>query len=199
MIDKIIGAFTFKTGVYKEVEEDASFTPSAWLIVAAAALLSNLGSSAGSVHTIGARWVISALSGTVVTVASFALGAFVMNWAGRTFFNADVTYDELIRTIGLASVWNAVGFLGIIALAAPGLTCITGPITFLAAIAGLAAWFFAAKEALDLDWPQTIGAVIIGWVTMMIVAALVSGVILSLLGLTAAGMRSIFSTVSGSL
>jgi hypothetical protein len=199
MIDKIIGAFTFKTGVYKEVEEDTSFTPNAWLIVAAAALLSNLGSSAGSVHAIGARWIVGALSGTVVTVASFALGAFVMNWAGRTFFNADVTYDELIRTIGLASVWNAVGFLGIIALAAPGLTCITGPITFLAAIAGLAAWFFAAKEALDLDWPQTIGAVIIGWVTMMIVAALVSGVILGLLGLTAAGMRSIFSTVGGSL
>lgn len=199
MIDRIIGALTFRTGVYKEVEDDTTFTPSAWMIVAAAALLSNLGSSAGSIHTIGARWIISALSGTLVTVASFALAAFVMNWAGKTFFNADVSYDELIRTIGLASVWNAVGFLGIIALAAPGLACITGPVTFLAAIAGLAAWFFAAKEALDLDWPQTIGAVIIGWVTMMLVAALVSGIILGLLGVTAAGINSIFSNVSGSL
>jgi hypothetical protein len=44
------------------------------------------------------------------------------------------------------------------------LTCISGPITFLAGIAGLVAWFIAAKEALDLEWPQTIGTVIIGWV-----------------------------------
>jgi len=198
MIERIIRAFKFETGVYKEVEEDISFTSTAWMIVAGVSLLSNLGTNAASVHAIGGRWILSALMGTLVSVASFALGAIVMNWAGKTFFNADVTFDELVRTIGLAYVWNAVGFLGIIALAAPGLTCVTGPVTFLAAVAGLAAWFFAAKEALDLEWPQTIGTVIIGWVVMMVVSAVVIG-ILGLLGLAGAGINSVFDSVGNSL
>ncbi len=190
MIDRIIGAFTFKTGVYKEVEDDATFTSTAWMIVVVVALLSSLGTNAATVHTVGGRWIASALVGTMVSVGSFALGAFVMSWAGKTFFNAEVTFEEMVRTIGLAYVWNAVSFLGIIALAAPGLTCVTGPLTFLAAIAGLAAWFFAAKEALDLEWPQTIGTVIIGWVVMMVASAVVLAV-LSLVGLAGAGIYSI--------
>ena len=199
MIDRIIRAFKFDTGVYKEVESDASFTSSAWLIVAVVSFLSNLGSNAQAVHTIGGRWIFSALLSTVTSVIAFALGAMLMNWVGKTFFHADVTFDELVRTIGLAHVWNVVAFLGVIALGAPGLKCVTGPVMFLAGIAGLASWFFAAKEALDLEWPQVIGVVIIGWVVMTLLAALASGVILSLLGLAAAGVRSIFSTVGGSI
>ncbi len=191
MMERIIGAFTFKQGVYKEVEEDASFTPTAWMIVAAASLLSSLGSSAAAAHSVGGRWILGAIGGTIASVAGFALGAFIMSWAGKTFFEADVTFEEVVRTIGLASVWNAVGFLGIIALAAPGLACITGPITFAAGIAGLVAWFMAAKEALDLEWPQTIGTVVIGWVAMLIVT-IVFSMILGVLGLGVAGVGALF-------
>lgn len=191
MMDKIIGAFSFKQGVYKEVEDDVSFTSTAWMIVAVAAFLSNLGSNAVSTHTVGGRWIIGALVGAVFSVGGFALGCFVVSWTGKTFFEADVTFEEMVRTLGLAYVWNAIGFLGIIALAAPGLACITGPITFLASLAGLVAWFVAAKEALDLEWPQTIGTVIIGWVVMAVVTAL-AGVILGLLGLAGAGVGALF-------
>lgn len=193
MMDRIIGAFTFKQGVYKEVEEDASFTPTAWMIVAGAALLSNLGSSAAAAHSVGGRWILGAIGGTIASVAGFALGAFVISWAGKTFFEADVTFEEVVRTIGLASVWNAVGFLGIVALAARGLACITGPITFAAGIAGLVAWFMAAKEALDLEWPQTIGTVVIGWVAMLVVVIALSAVF-GLLGLGVAGVGSLISS-----
>ncbi len=199
MIDRIIRALKFETGVYKEVESDTSFTSTAWMLVAVVSFLSNLGSNAQTVHTIGGRWVFGALIGTVTSVAAFALGALLMNWVGRTFFKADVTFDELVRTLGLAHVWTAVEFLGVIALGAPGLKCVTGPITFLAGIAGLASWFFAAREALDLEWPQVIGVVIIGWVVMTLLAALASALVLSLLGLTAAGIHSLFSTVSGTI
>jgi hypothetical protein len=136
---------------------------------------------------------------TVTKVIAFALGALLMYWVGKTFFHADVTFDELVRTLGLAYVWNVVSFLGLIALGAPGLTCITGPVTFLAAIAGLVSWFFAAKEALDLDWPQVIGVVIIGWVVMVVMAALIASLILGLLGLAGAGVMSLFHTVGNSI
>lgn len=191
MIDKIVGAFTFKAGIYKEVEEDASFTTTAWVIVAVSALLNNLGTSAASVHSIGGRWIVAALTGAIFAVIGFGLGAFVISWAGKTFFNADVTFEEVVRTIGLAYMWNAIGFLGIVALAAPGLTCASGPITFLAGLAGLVAWFIAAKEALDLEWPQTIGTVIIGWVVTLLVTAVASA-ILGLLGLAGAGLGAMF-------
>jgi len=193
MIDRIIGAFTFKTSVYKEVEDDASFTTTAWMIVAVVAFLSQLGTSAAAASTIGGRWIFAALGGTVFAILGFALGAFVISWAGKTFFNADVTFEEVVRTIGLAYVWNVVAFLGIIALAAPGLTCVTGPITFLASLAGLVAWFVAAKEALDLEWPQTIGTVLIGWVVSLIVT-LIAGAILGLFGLAGAGVGALFNS-----
>lgn len=44
------------------------------------------------------------------------------------------------------------------------------PLLVAAGIAALVSWFFAAKEALDLEWPQTIGTVLIGWVATMIVS-----------------------------
>jgi hypothetical protein len=198
MIDRIMGAFTFKSGVYKEVEDDAAFTPTAWMIVAVVSLLSQLGTRAAEVHTIGVRWILGAIGGTIFAVIGFGLGAFVISWAGKTFFNADVTFDEVVRTLGLAYVWNAIGFLGIAVIALPALTCVTGPITFLAAIAALVAWFVAAKEALDLDWPQTIGTVLIGWVVSMIVTG-IAGMILALFGLAGAGINSLFNSVSGSI
>jgi hypothetical protein len=186
MMDRIIAAFSFKSEVYKEVEEDTSFTSSAWMIVAVVAFLSALGSNAAAASGIGARWIFGAVFAALFAVGGFALGCFVISWAGKTFFNADVTFDELVRTLGLAYVWNVVNFLNIITLAGSGLRWISRPITFLAGLAGLVAWFIAAKEALDLEWPQTIGTVIIGWVVMAVVGA-VTTAILALVGLAGAG------------
>ena len=191
MFEKIIGAFTFRQGVYKEVEDDASFTQTAWIIVAIVAFLNKLGSYAASSRVIGGKWFFGAIGGTVFAVAGFGLGAFVISWVGNKFFEADVSFEEVVRTLGLAYVWNVIGFLGIIGLAGPALTCITGPISFLAGIAGLVSWFIAAKEALDLEWPQTIGTVIIGWVISFIVT-LIAGAILSLFGLAGAGIGAMF-------
>lgn len=191
MMDRIIGAFTFRKEVYKEVENDTSFTPTAWMIVAVVALLSSLGSGAIAAKAIGARWLFGAVGGAIFAIAGFALGAFVISWAGKTFFNTDTSFEEMVRVLGLAYVWNAVGFLGILALLGPALTCVSGPITFLAGIAGLVAWFIAAKEALDLEWPQTIGTVIIGWVVSLVVT-MIAGLILGIFGLAGAGIGAAF-------
>ncbi len=187
MMDRIMKVFTFKQEVYKEVEDDASFTQTAWMIVAVVAFLSNLGANAALVHVEGASWVLSTIGGTIFAVVGFGAGAFIISWAGKKFFNADVTFEEMVRTLGLAYVWNIIGFLGIIGLVGPGLACVTGPIGFLAGIAGLAAWFLAAKEALDLEWPQTIGTVVIGWVASLIIS-MVAAAILGIFGIAGAGI-----------
>lgn len=182
LTERIIGAFTFRSGVYKEVEKDTSFTQTAWLLVAVVAFLSQLGSSASD--NLGS-WVIGAVVGTIFAIIGFAVGAFVINWVGRTVFNADVTFDELVRTLGLAYVWNIVGVIGVLGVLSEALTCLLLPVTFIAWILGLISWFVAAKEALDLEWVQTIATVILGWIALFVVT-LIAGVVLGLMGLTVA-------------
>jgi len=192
MMDRIMKVFTFKQEVYKEVEDDASFTQTAWMIVAVVAFLGQMGANAALVHVEGGSWVLGTITGTIFAVIGFAAGAFIISWAGKNFFNAEVTFEEMVRTLGLAYVWNIIGFLGIVSLVSSGLGCVVGPISFAAGIAGLVSWFIAAKEALDLEWPQTIGTVLIGWVAGIIIA-LIAGAILSVFGIAGAGIGSALS------
>lgn len=192
MMDRIMKVFTFKQEVYEEVEGDASFTQTAWMIVAVVAFLGKMGANAALVHVEGGSWVLGTISGTIFAVIGFAIGAFIISWAGRTFFDADVTFEEMVRTLGLAYVWNIIGFLGIIGLISPGLACIVGPIGLIAGIAGLVSWFLAAKEALDLEWPQTIGTVLIGWVASLVVT-MIATAILGIFGIAGAGIGAALS------
>ena len=190
LMDRIIGAFTFRRGVYAEVENDASFTTTAWILVIVIGFLNQLGSSASDNLV---NWLIGAVVGTIFAVIGFALGAFVISTVGRTLFNAEVTFKELVRTLGLAHVWRIVGVIGVVAVFSDALACVVAPVALIAAILGLIAWFVAAKEALDLDWVQTIATVVLGWIALMVVMA-ISGAVLGLLGLTAAGLMGAFSS-----
>ena len=53
-------------------------------------------------------------------------------------------------------------------------------------------WFIAAREALDLDWTQTIVTVLLGWGAIM-VFGFIATLILGVLGLGAAGLMGAFS------
>ena len=188
LTERIIGAFTFRKGVYAEVEQDTSFTMTAWVLVAVVAFLNQLGSYASG-NLI--NWLIGAVVGTIFTVVGFAVGALVINWVGRTVFNADVTFDEMVRTLGLAYVWNAVGVLGILSAFSAALSCMLAPIMVISAVLMVIAWFVAAKEALDLEWLQTIITVVLGWIALMVITAL-AGVILGMFGLGAAALGGLF-------
>jgi len=189
LTDRIIGAFTFRKGIYAEVEKDASFTKSAWIIVAVVAFLNELGLNA-SANIPG--WLGGAVIGALFAVAGFAVGAWVINWVGKTVFKADVTFEEMVRTLGLAYVWNIVGILALFVAFIPALNCVFGPFRVIAWIALIIAWFMAAKEALDLEWLQTIITVILGIVAIIIIS-MIGAAILSLLGLGAGAIVGLFS------
>ena len=184
LVERIIGAFTFRKGVYAEVEKDSTFTTTAWILVAVVAFLNQLGSRASG-HV--GNWLLGAVVGTVFAVIGFAVGAFVVNWVGRTVFNADVTFEQLVRTLGLAYVWQVIGVIGVLAAFSEALSCLLAPVMVVAAIVMVIAWFVAAKEALDLEWGQTIVTVILGWLALVVVMV-VAGVVLGLLGLGAAAL-----------
>jgi CBS domain containing-hemolysin-like protein len=186
--ERITGAFTFRKGVYAEVENDAGFTSTAWLIVAVVSFLNQIGANAS---TNILSWLGGAVVGTIFAVAGFAVGAWVINWVGRAVFHAEVTFEEMVRTLGLAYVWNIIGFLGIFGGFIPALGCLFGPIMILAVIALIVAWFIAAKEALDLEWLQTIVTVVLGWIALMVII-LIGAAILGLLGWGASQIGGFF-------
>jgi len=183
-MDRIIGAFTFRKGVYAEVEHDTTFTSTAWIIVAVVSILGQLGAGASGGFDDLAGWLVRTVIGTVFALVGFAVGVVVVSWIGRAVFNAEVTFDELVRTLGLAYVWQAVGVLGILG-AIGALACIVGPIRLAAALAGLVASAIAVKEALDLDWLKVIITVVIAWVAILIIS-LGATFIIGLLGFGAA-------------
>lgn len=182
LVDRIIGAFTFRKEVYEEVEHDVNFTQTAWLIVVIVAFLNALGS--GTSENIVNRF-LGALVGTVFAVLGFAVAMYIISWIGKALFQADVSFGEMVRALGLAYVWNVVGLIGILSVISTTLTCLLAPVTIAAGFLGLAAWFVAAREALDLEWVQTIVTVIIGWVVMMAIT-FVASIVLGVLGLGAA-------------
>jgi hypothetical protein len=188
LTERITGALTFRRGVYAEVEADKTFTATAWILVVIFALLNQLGSYASQNIF---DWLVSAGIGLLTAIAGFAIAAAVISWVGRGIFSAEVTFDELVRTMGLASIWTAVGVLGIIAAFSDALSCILGPVIVISWVALVVAWFVAVHEALDLTWGKTILTVIIGFIPWAIIMAL-TGVVLSLLGLTASGFGSLF-------
>jgi len=182
--ERIIGAFTFRSGVYAEVEKDTTFTTTAWILVAVVALLNQIGSFASSELV---NWLVGAVVGTIFAVVAFAVGALVINWVGRGVYKADVTFDELVRTLGLAYVWQVVGVLGIVSAFSTALSCLLAPVMVIAAILLVVAWFIAAKEALDLDWVKTIITVILGWLSLIVITA-IAGIVVGLLGFGGAAL-----------
>ncbi len=176
LMGRIIGAFTFRKEVYAEVEKDTSFTTTAWVLVVVVAFLNQLGTHASGNLV---RWLLGAVVFTIITVIAFATAAWVMNRVGRAVFHAEVTLDELVRTLGLAYVWQAVGVLGVVTVFSDALSCLLLPVLVIAWIPMTIAWFLAAKEALGLEWVQTIVTVVIGWIAYF-VAAFAIGVLLSL-------------------
>ena len=192
LMERIIGALTFKRQVYADVEKDTSFTSTAWAIVVVVGLLSQLGSALTLASASGGQLDVTSLLlgagvGAAISVAAFALGAFVISWMGKALFKADVTFQEMVRTLGLAQVWGLAGVLGVAGAAVPLLGCIVAPITCLAAVLGLVSWFIAAQEALDLETGQTAITVIIGWFVSFFVTALIGGFVFAAIGLAAGG------------
>jgi hypothetical protein len=191
LVNRIIGAFTFRKGVYAEVEQDTTFTTTAWILVAVVAFLNQIGANASRDLS---NWLGSAVVLTIFSVIGFAVAALVINWVGRAVFHADVTFNELVRTLGLAYVWNVVGVFGVLAAISEGLSCVVAPVMVIAVLAMIVAWFIAAKEALDLEWLQTIVTVFLGWLALVVISIVIGGLVLGLFGLGAVAVGGLLGS-----
>ena len=181
LMDRIVKAVTFRKEVYAEVEQDKSFTTTAWILVIVVAIVAALGNIS---FTQFGRSLLGVLVSAILNVVAFAIAALVINLVGRAIFKAEVTFDELVRTIGLAYVWNAAGILNILGGV---LSCILWPVRVITWVALVVSWFLAVKEALDLDWVPTVVTVVLGWIVIFVVQ-MVTGIILGAMGIVGASV-----------
>lgn len=175
LLKRVVDALAFRSRVYREVEEDTAFTTTAWVLVIVVSFLSQLGSQVSGNYR---DWLGKTAGGTILTVVGFAAAATVISWVGRAFFGSRVRFRGLVRTLGLAYVWNVVGVVGALAIY-PELARFAAWARALGAALGLLAWMAAAKEALGLGWGQTVLTVVLGWVFLLLMMA---GMALILLG-----------------
>jgi hypothetical protein len=185
LTDRIMAALTFRKEVYAEVEKDPTFTQTAWMIILVSTFLAQFGSAASAARTTEGgfiAWLLGTFVGTIFGIIGFAVGAYVIVLVAKSLFNADVDFDEIVRTLGLASIWRSFGVLNAVGL---------GFFTFLASLAAIAAWVIALKEALDLEWFQTIITIVI-FVIVMVIMSVIAGFVLGLFGFAAAAAGSFF-------
>lgn len=174
LMDYIRGAISFQSSTYEQVEHDEGFTITAWILVGVSSFLAMLGVNAGIAVESLSNWLLSALLMSVFMLIGFAIAAAVVTGVGRLAFKADVTYTEMVRTLGLASVWISVGFLGILVLFMPVLICLIGPALIVGTSAAIVSWLLAAHRALDTTLPQTIFTILLAWIVWILLWALAS-------------------------
>ena len=189
MMDRIIGAFTFRKGVYAEVARDTNFTTDAWIIVVVATFIAQLGSSAalltGNEGFFG--FLVSVIVGTLMALIGFVVSVFLISWLARSMFNSKASFDELQRAMGLANVWRVIGFVSILAAISTALVCLLSPVTIIAGIAGLVAYLFSIREATGMEWVGVIVTVVVALIIQLIVTAIAGG-ILAIFGFGAAAL-----------
>jgi hypothetical protein len=183
LTDRIMGALTFKKGIYQQTANDSTFTQNAWLIVIIVAFLSQLGALAGNIQHSFFGWLIGAIITSAVMVGAFWLSAYVLVLLAKALFNSNVQFDQVVRALGLAYIWRVVGFLGIVNVI-PFLGCLTAPIQLLAGLVAIAANLIAIKDSTSLDWVGTIVVVVVAFIITAILVAIV-GLFLGIVGLLA--------------
>ena len=180
LINRLVGAFTFRKSVYAEVEHDPSFTTTAWVLLVVATLLNRLDALFTS-----SEWLFAVVVSAILSILGFAVGVLVVNWIGSTLFKANVTFGQGVRTLGLACVWRAIGAFGLVLFFSEALS---GVLDLLIGLATLVSWLIAAKEALDLDWVKTVVTVLLGWLAQFVITTAVSALALGLLELLFAAL-----------
>jgi hypothetical protein len=109
------------------------------------------------------------------------VGALVINWAGRIVFTSDVSFEELVRTLGLGHVFQVAVVLGILIACSAGFSGEVSVVMLIAVVMIASAWLLATKEALDLGWLQTGVAVRLGWPAYFVITTVIAGWALGLI------------------
>jgi len=185
MIDRIMRIIRLDFSVFKEIESDPNATTEAAIVVAAATLLSALGSAFGSGRATHAP-VPAFFSSLIGGLLGWVVWAAVTHFVGKTLYQSGGTFQSMLRVLGYASAPQCLGILGFI-------PCFGALATLAGAVLSLMAGVMAIREGLDVDTTQAIIVAVVGWVALfavtMIIGIIFGGAALATAGLCAAVSR----------
>jgi hypothetical protein len=150
--------------VFKDIESDPKATTEAAIVVAAASVLSAIGSAAGS-----QRPVMAFLGGVVSGVVGWIVWSYVSHFAGGVLYKSQGTFESMLRVIGYATAPQLLGILNII----PCIGWIGG---LVGGILALIASIMAIREGLDLDTGQAIIVALVGFFALLLVSIIVGSI-----------------------
>lgn len=181
--ERMIRAARLDIALYEEVEADTSATSQALLVVIIVSVASGLGVAIGDAlfgtRAAPAGAFLGGILSEIIGWAAFSLAIYLV---GTGFFGGRATYGEVLRTTGFAFSPGVLLILRFVPI-------LGGLVALAVAIWRIVAGFIAVRQALDISNWNTVFTIIVA-IIAYIVAALVIGVILAILGL---GARAIFS------
>jgi hypothetical protein len=165
----MLGAAKLDAATYEEVENDATATPQAMLVV----VLANLAAGIGALRELG---IGGLLVGTLISLIGWFVWAFVTYFVGTRLLRGPRTQadvGQLLRTIGFSATPGLIRVLGVV----PGLNWL---VALVAALWMLVAMVVAVRQALDYETTgRAVAVCAIGFainVVVLIVLAKILGV-----------------------
>lgn len=158
--ERMKGAAMLDVATYEEVEADTTATGQAALVVGIVAVCSAIGAIGQ-----GGRGILGALIGAIL---GWLLWAGVTYLIGDKLLGGTATWGELLRTLGFAQ--------------APGVLLILAIIPLFGWLVRAVVWIWllvagviAIRQALDFSTGRAIGTALLGWLVLVIVAAIAGG------------------------
>ncbi|MBI4340025.1 MAG: hypothetical protein HY680_08760 [Chloroflexi bacterium] len=142
MLQRMLGAATFKVTTYEEVEADTTATTQAVLVVVLVAIATGLGMSTS-------KEIWGTAVGVVVALVGWGLWAWITYIIGTTLFKTSATqanWAQLARTTGFA---QSPGVLNIVGLATFGSEFLLSIVSLVTFVWTVAAMVVAVRQALD--------------------------------------------------
>jgi hypothetical protein len=166
--DRMMRAAQGQVALYEEVEHDPLATTQALTVVIVVAVAGGIGQALSQVLTGHPAGLVSALIlGVIQGILGWAVFAGVTYFIGTKLFNADATFEEVLRTLGYSEAPNVlqilafIPILGWLVAIAAGFWCL-----YLA--------FVAIRSALDISSGQTIATILLSIIPAAIVIGLLS-------------------------
>ena len=168
-LQRLIGAVALDSAIYEEVDEDASATGQAFLVVLLSSLAAGIGSRGLGGTTVYGILFISALA--LIAWAAWALVVFEIGTRLIPEPQTQSSVGEVLRTLGFATAPGLLRVIGVISSA-------TIPVFVITALWMLAAMIVAVRQALDFrSTVHAIAVCVLGW-TLAIAIAVVIGLFL---------------------
>jgi len=169
LTERMLGAAKLDAAIYEEVENDATATPQAMLVV----VVANLAAGVAVLRTSGIGGLLVA---TLISLIGWYVWAFVTYFVGTRFLpgpktQADV--GQLLRTIGFSASPGLIRVLGIVPV--PGLNSL---VSLVAGIWMLVAMVVAVRQALDYETTgRAVAVCAIGFVINIVVLVVLGAIL----------------------